>query len=250
MQRDEEQIKINKDDHQTQAEFIDSSLSSRLGFIQKVYSILSFQLFYTAAFTILSLSLPAMREFEATQVWLLVLASITALVIICSLFCYPKNARKVPKNYILLSTFTVCEGYVVSAICCNVATEYENGIDLIFIALSMTVLMTFGLTLYACTTKDDFTICTGLLWSLVICLFMLIIFSILFPSRLLQILISVFAIFLYSVYVIVDTQLIIGDKRHALQKDDYILGAIILYVDIVMLFIELLKLLVILFGKK
>ncbi|CAD8128755.1 unnamed protein product [Paramecium sonneborni] len=108
----------------------------------------------------------------------------------CSLFCYPANPRRAPNKYILLSLFTICEGYVVSAICCSIAKEYENGVHLIFMALSMTVLMTFGLT-YACFTKQDFTDYTGLLWSFIICLFLLLVVTLLFPSRIIQIIYSV-----------------------------------------------------------
>ncbi|CAD8132146.1 unnamed protein product [Paramecium pentaurelia] len=249
-QRDEETQRIlEKNDHYNEAPEVDSSLTSRLGFIQKVYSILSMQLLFTALLTIVSITQPAIREFEVTQIWLFVIAAITAIVLMCCLLCCKQNARKAPKNYILLSFFTLCEAYVVSVICCSVATDYSNGIDLIIIALSMTVLMTMGLTMYACTTKEDFTICTGLLWSLAICLLMLFIFSLLFPSRLIQIIYSILAIFLYSIYIIVDTQLIVGSKRHSLQKDDYIIGALILYIDIIILFLELLKLLVQIFGK-
>lgn len=178
-----------------------------------MYFILSIQLFFTALMTIVSVTSPAITEFEVTQIWLFVIAAITAIVLMCCLLCCKENARRAPKNYILLSFFTLCEGYVVSVICCSVATDYSNGsirlfiilVDLIIIALSMTVIMTMGLTLYACTTKDDFTICTGLLWSLAICLLMLFIFTLIFPSKLLSIVYSVFSIFLYSIYIIVDT---------------------------------------------
>lgn len=47
-------------------------------------------------------------------------------------------------------------------------------------ALTMTALMVVGLTIYACTTKDDFTVCGGLLWTLVLCLICATIFLIFF----------------------------------------------------------------------
>ncbi len=56
---------------------------------------------------------------------------------------------------------------------------------------------------------------------------------------------AVFAV-IYSVYLVVDTQLVLGGKNRSLQMDDYILGATIIYVDIISLFLKILRLL----GKK
>ena len=54
------------------------------------------------------------------------------------------------------------------------------------------------------------------------------------------------AVMLFSFYLIYDTQLIMGGKRYEIDIDDYILGAIILYTDIITIFLYLLKL----FGGK
>jgi hypothetical protein len=50
----------------------------------------------------------------------------------------------------------------------------------------------------------------------------------------------------YSIYILVDTQHILGDKKRRINLDDYILGATIIYMDIINLFMKLLKAL----GKK
>ena len=42
--------------------------------------------------------------------------------------------------------------------------------------------------------------------------------------------------------MIYDTQLIAGGKKHQLSMDDYIVGPLLLYIDIMMLFLELIKL--------
>jgi FtsH-binding integral membrane protein len=51
---------------------------------------------------------------------------------------------------------------------------------------------------------------------------------------------------IYSVYILIDTQLILGGKNKELTMDDYILGSVILYTDIISLFIKILQIL----GKK
>jgi FtsH-binding integral membrane protein len=47
----------------------------------------------------------------------------------------------------------------------------------------------------------------------------------------------------YSIYLLIDTQLIMGGKNKSLTLDNYVLGSVILYVDIVQLFLQILKVL-------
>lgn len=51
---------------------------------------------------------------------------------------------------------------------------------------------------------------------------------------------------IYSIYLLVDTQMILGNKEKRIELDNYILGATILYMDIISLFLKLLRIL----GKK
>ena len=62
--------------------------------------------------------------------------------------------------------------------------------------------------------------------------------------------ICLFSIVLFSAYIIYDTQLIVGKGKRSLSTDDYILGAVMLYVDIVILFLQLLRLLGKIMGSK
>ena len=52
--------------------------------------------------------------------------------------------------------------------------------------------------------------------------------------------IATLGVFLFGVYLIFDTQLIMGGKRYELSIDDYVVGALILYLDIIMIFLYLL----------
>lgn len=47
----------------------------------------------------------------------------------------------------------------------------------------------------------------------------------------------------YSIYLLIDTQLIMGGKNKSLTLDNYVLGSVILYIDIVNLFLQILKIL-------
>mmetsp|Transcript_26309 Transcript_26309/g.23178 ORF Transcript_26309/g.23178 Transcript_26309/m.23178 type:complete len:144 (+) Transcript_26309:162-593(+) len=80
--------------------------------------------------------------------------------LMCVLMCCLRVARKVPTNYILLGIFTLCESYLVSFI----SAFYDPTI--VVLAAFLTATLTFVLTLYACTTKSDFTTMGGLLFIL------------------------------------------------------------------------------------
>lgn len=64
--------------------------------------------------------------------------------------------------------------------------------------------------------------------------------SMFFASRWITLVISSIGVILFGIYLIYDTQLVMGGKRVQLGIDDYIIGSIMLYVDIVNIFLELL----------
>lgn len=84
--------------------------------------------------------------------------------------------------------------------------------EIIFMALMMTVILTVGLTIYAFYCKEDFTPLIGILWVVSIAMFIFAIFLLFTDNHILHILYCVLAIILYGIYLIVDTQLIIGGK--------------------------------------
>ena len=162
---------------------------------------------------------------------------VITIVLVCALVCVKKLARAVPINYILLTIFTVAESLLVAAIC----SRYDP--MSVFTAAAMTGLLVTGLTVYAMTTKTDFTFLYGFGVSICMCLLSILLFSI-FAAFQMRTLFCAFGVLLFSIYLIVDTQLIVS--RYGLNYDDYVLGAIILYMDIIQIFLYLLQI----FGNK
>lgn len=162
------------------------------------------------------------------------------------LFCCRANARKVPLNYILLLVFTGCEAYMITWI----GAQYDK--QAVLMAAVYTSVITIVLSLYACFTKADFTKLCGrwtifaLLLIITIQLTLSIITMVIWEANGTYVpLVAGFCVILYGLFLIIDTQLIVGGKRHELSLDDYIIGALILYIDIIMIFLELLKI----FGR-
>lgn len=113
-------------------------------------------------------------------------------------------------------------------------------------AAGLTAVMVFALTFYALVTKTDFTMCGGLLSVLLFTIFGASILNYFLKIPWLNVGITIASLILFSMYLIYDTQLIAGGKHQRagqLSSDDYIIGAMMLYIDIVMLFLEILKLL-------
>jgi FtsH-binding integral membrane protein len=81
-------------------------------------------------------------------------------------------------------------------------------------------------------------------------LFMLTIFGLFTNNKFFHILICSVAICLFGVYIIYDTQLILGNKSNSIDLDDYIIGAFMLYTDVVNLFLQMLQLLELLNGRE
>jgi protein lifeguard len=65
-------------------------------------------------------------------------------------------------------------------------------------------------------------------------------------NRTLHLIYAYLAVILFSFYLLYDTQLIMGGKRYTIDIDDYIMAAMILYLDIINIFLQLLKI----FGNK
>lgn len=209
----------------------------RSGFIKKVYGILLSQIIFTTMMCIIAMIIPGFSKFQLTNPWLIWFSLILSLVCIIALTCCRDLSRKVPINYILLMLFTLSEGYLVSSIC-NL-TEPR----IVLMAASMTCFITFALTIYACTTKKDFTIYGSIIFVLACVMFLFSIFYLFTENKLIHIIASSFGVLIYSFYLVYDTQLLLGNKHNAMDSEDYILCAVMLYLDIINIFLYSLDLL-------
>ena len=72
---------------------------------------------------------------------------------------------------------------------------------------------------------------------------MLGIFSLFVWSPFLNNLYCALGVIVFGIYLVIDTQLIVGGRRLELSMDDYVAGALILYLDIIQIFLYLLQLL-------
>ena len=211
----------------------------RNGFIRKVYGTIFFQLLITTAVVYYVMINESIMNYMFQNTNLIFLPLILSIGIMLILVC-TKASQQVPLNYILLIAFTLLEAFMVSF-----TTIYFDPISVLACA-GMTMIIVFGLSMYACFTKRDMTMMGGFLLSFSLILIFLGIIGIFFRSYFYQMFLDSLGVLLMSLYLIYDTQLVIGQKKNFIEMDLYILGAMMIYLDIISLFLKILRLL----GKK
>lgn len=224
----------------------DANREVRMGFIRKVYGLLMVQLLLTVAMAVPFQTVSV--DWLNQHVWMLYSCSVLSLVLVCAMSCFQRLTRSFPTNYLLLFSFTACEGVLIGF----VSAAYT--VQSVLICLGITVLIFGGLTVYAWTTKRDFTGCGpylyGVLISLIlfsICMGVLRFAGLNLQHGIAEMGINILCILLFVVYIIFDTQLIIGGgHKHEFAIDDYVFATMSLYLDVVNLFLHLLQL----FGQR
>ena len=215
--------------------------NDRLGFIRKVYAILFMQLSLTVFITGLAVGIESFGDWLHSSIAFLLVCIAVNIIVLITLMCFKRVARTYPTNMILLGIFTLSESFLVA----NISAFYDP--MTVLIAALMTLGVTIGVTVYAWTTKTDFTTLRGCFFGMFIGLILFSIFmGIYYEERPVQIAVCLVFVFIYTLFIVIDTQSIAGGKRWAIGYDDYVFGSLCLYIDIVRLFLILLRL----FGKK
>lgn len=203
-----------------------------------MYGILSVQLLITFGLVALFTFVEPVKNYVQTHVGLLYSAFILSFGFLIALSCCPNVAMRYPTNYLCLLGFTLTEGYLVGVI----SSFY--GQNAVIKAVVCCFLVTVALTLFAFQTKIDFTMYGGVLFVAVICLMLFGFLTAIFRSEVMQNLYAAIGALIFCAYIVYDTQMIIGGEHHAhkFTIDMYVFAALNLYIDIVQLFLFLLRL--------
>ncbi|XP_074653261.1 protein lifeguard 3-like [Tubulanus polymorphus] len=218
-----------------------SDKAIRRAFIRKVYLILTAQLSVTVAFIALFLFVQPLKDWVRRNSWFYYLSYATFLVTYITLICCPSVRRKTPGNFICLAVFTFAFSYMTATI----TSFYDT--EIVLIAAGITCLVCLSITLFAVQTKFDFTMCAGLLFACSMVLFFFgiacfIVYMTVGYSHILNCVYAGLAAMLFCLFLAFDTQMVIGGKKYQLSEEEYIFGALQLYLDIVYIFLMLLSL--------
>uniref|UniRef100_A0A8C1RUY6 Transmembrane BAX inhibitor motif containing 4 n=2 Tax=Cyprinus carpio TaxID=7962 RepID=A0A8C1RUY6_CYPCA len=197
-----------------------ASVHIRMDFLRKVYTILSLQIIITTAVSALFMLCNPIKNFVHESPLLVLISAIGSLILLLALAVY---RHQHPINLYLLF------GFVMSF--------YEYTIVLQAFVLTSAVFL--GLTAYTFQSKRDFSklgasLFAGL-WILIIASFM----RLFFYNDTMELVFAGAGALLFCGFIIFDTHLLM----HKLSPEEHVLASINLYLDIVNLFIYILRIL-------
>ncbi|CAH2099518.1 unnamed protein product [Euphydryas editha] len=202
----------------------------RLGFVRKVYGLLTIQLLATVAIAAVFLLVKPVQAFIHQNDWMVMIAFVLSMI---TLFALIAKRRDYPVNLYLLAAFTVVQAYTI-----GVVVSYYNTF-VVLQALGLTFAVVLGLTLYTLNTKRDFSF-VG--YGLVAGLSVLIIggfIQLFLQSSAFEVALSFTGAIFFSLFLVFDTQ----QMMVTLSPEEYILATINLYMDILNLFLYILRIL-------
>ncbi len=216
------------------------SISARHHFVQKVFCNLTVMLTLTGLSCYAFMTHPNLKEFSESQRGLHLQYACIAILFgtVFAVICCDRIAKQFPQDYGILTLFTLAQSYLLGSVC----NRYSPNV--VILAGSATLGITMALTLFAFQTKYDCTGAAGFLFGALCGLIIVNIVNIFVKSSDLQLIASCAGVLIWTAYIVVDVQMIVGGKHHKYQfeEDEHVFATINLYLDIVNLFVTLLKL--------
>lgn len=225
----------------------------RAWFLHKVYTILSTQLLSTLALGVVMSKWEPLSTFAMANLWCFYVALVGALVSCIWLSCgfreeeyYPEEHDNAEKpwyylskraQYVVLGGFTLCESYTVSLVC----LMYDP--QTVLSAIVITTVVVGGISLLALSEKMKWvmesatSIYFWLNWALLLLIGVGIASMFFGMSSGADLLISVAGAVIFTLYLLIDTQMIFRKVR----PDEEIKCAMVLYLDIINLFLNILR---------
>ena len=211
----------------------------RKKFVRNTLGFFLFSILCTFGNCVLFHFLPNIKQFitsESGQAISILSISSTSISII-TILCYTELLRKSPHKYFFYLLFIFGFSWLVS-----LSTLYVNS-NILISAIAITACTTFTLTLYAIISKTDFTSYTEYLIAGLFVIIFTGLVNLFFYNTIIQLMIAGFSCLIFSIFIIVDIQMILGRKhiKFRYHVDDYILASLNLYLDVINFFLYLLQ---------
>jgi FtsH-binding integral membrane protein len=204
----------------------------------QVFGLLSAQLLLTALIAAPMVLVPSVGQWiRGPGAWLVGVSAVAAFALVLVLTFSESARHSHPTNLLLLAAFTALEGIGVGAI----AAGYT--LTSVAVAVAMTAGVAGALAAYAARTKTDYTPAGGALCGALTALLLTGLMFSFSAAPAAELVLAGIGSALFGLYLVFDVQLLLGGGgRFALSPDDYVAGAISLYLDLVNLFLHLLRL--------
>lgn len=209
---------------------LSSSADVRKGFLRKVYGILTVQLLMTVGVSAICISSEPTKAFLQSHPGIVQLSGFSCIFVLFALLI---KRQEFPMNFYLLGLFTFLESISIG----TVVTFFA--VPVVVRAALITLSVFCLLTSFTLQSKKDYSSWGAGLGT---CLWILLFASILhmfFPTEAADFAISVGGAMLFSLFIIYDTHMLM----RRLSAEEYIFAAINLYLDILNLFLHILRIL-------
>ncbi|VVT50253.1 uncharacterized protein SAPINGB_P002677 [Magnusiomyces paraingens] len=209
----------------------DFELDLRMSFVRRVYTILTLQLLGTTALSSIFILNPGLTVWALQNQWAFWTSFAASIVLMLLAFW---KSRSYPINLVFLAGFTAAESYMVGFI----TSLYDTKI--VVEAFFLTFVIFVGLTIFACQSKYDFSQWQGVACTVLFVMIGVGFLMMFFPySSTAELIYSIIGALLFSLYIVIDTQLVL--KKYHLEEE--VPAAISLYLDIINLFLYILRIL-------
>ena len=213
----------------------------RVGFIRKTLGIVCAQLIFTTAIVGLIINSESAKDYLRENYGIVIVAVLIYIITAIILMCCRQLARTVPANYVLLLIFTVSVSLMVAFIC----SYYQSSI--VFKAFIVTLVVTGAITIYALTSKVKIAYLFGAMIIVLVSLLavgIMVLFTGMQGSYLYG-LYCFLGVVLFGIFLIWDLRRI-SSSKYGLSHEDYVFASMMIYLDVVNLFLEILRL----FGRE
>ena len=212
----------------------DQSLIATHAVLRNTYFLLSLTLLFSAIMAAVSMRSNAVP-----------LNPLVQIIVMFGLLFLTMALRNSAWGLVSIFAFTGFTGYTLGPMLNAYLHQFTNGPQLIFTALAATGVIFVALSGYVLTTKKDFSFMGGFLFIALLGGILLSIAGALFHMPAIQIAISGLFVIVFSGYILFNTSQILRGG-----ETNYIMATITLYLDILNLFLSLLRILSYFGGNK
>jgi FtsH-binding integral membrane protein len=215
------------------AHFAVQDAAVRRGFARKVAGIVAAQLAVTFCAVACAVLLEPLGAYLRERVWPLAASSAAALLCVVVLVRSPAQLRAFPSNLAWLGAITLAESASLACLCVRLESQ-----DVVLAAAASAALGA-GLALFAVLTDLDATDLGAYLLAALSALLFFCVAALGVPA--LQGATCAAGLLLFSMYLVHDVQLIVGDRHNRYDVDDYVLASLQVYLDLLNIFVRVLR---------
>lgn len=208
----------------------------RISHLRKLYLMLAIQWTLAVVVTTIALRVEDFSDFLSENLVIYIIAILFLFLTLALAFFFRSAMSQFPLNALVYFLFTAALSLIFAYIC---VIDKSNTLLMILVGCW---LITISLLVYVLTNKCEITY-QGATLFIVAAIFIVLEGFLLYSStRLVIIMLVSIAEVIWGFYLVYDTQTIVSGVKYDWIKDDYVSGAIGVYMDVIVLFLRLCEL--------